>query len=183
MATAVALVVVALFVALVDADSAFIYSGGFALYALATGVLINAALGKGPFARIVGFALFAWIGRVSYSVYVFHWPIQLWLDEKATGLEGAALHLLRLALTFGLAAASYIWIESPIRRRSVLRGRVALIAAPAAMAFCLAGVLSLTSNAEVPDSVHFDDWHPKPMPELGPRARYAGSSCLSGRSL
>ena len=31
------------------------------------------------------------IGRISYGVYLFHWPVYLWLDQSRTGLDGWAL--------------------------------------------------------------------------------------------
>src|SRR5205814_6447618 len=55
------------------------------------------------------------LGRVSYGVYLFHWPIFLWLTGDRTGLPPVRLFLLRCLATVSLAAASYTLIERPVR--------------------------------------------------------------------
>ena len=57
-----------------------------------------------------------YIGRISYGVYLYHWPVYLWLDQSRTGLDGWPLLALRLAVTFTLAILSYHLIERPIMR-------------------------------------------------------------------
>ena len=42
-----------------------------------------------------------WLGRISYGVYVYHWPLYLYLDHQRTGLGPLALTAVRLAATFG----------------------------------------------------------------------------------
>ncbi|WP_342117152.1 acyltransferase family protein [Pseudoduganella sp. OTU4001] len=55
------------------------------------------------------------IGKVSYSAYLWHWPlIALW--QYGYGEPGLLASALLVALTFALAALSYRWVEVPARR-------------------------------------------------------------------
>ena len=75
-----------------------------------------------------------WIGRISYGLYLWHWPVQLIVDSERTGISGVPLDLVRVGLTVALAAASYYLVELPIRSGATLRGRVALPSAVAGIA-------------------------------------------------
>jgi peptidoglycan/LPS O-acetylase OafA/YrhL len=61
-----------------------------------------------------------WIGLASYSLYLWHWPVIVFLKGwNATHdgyLNAGTLALIALTLTVPLAAASYRWIEQPLRR-------------------------------------------------------------------
>ena len=59
------------------------------------------------------------IGTISYGLYLWHFPCFLWLDQSSVGVGGAALLLVRLAVTLAVALLSFIAIEQPIRRRRV----------------------------------------------------------------
>ena len=56
------------------------------------------------------------IGVVSYGLYLWHWPVMVFLNEVRVGFGGVGLLLIQLAIAGVLAAASYRWIEMPIRR-------------------------------------------------------------------
>jgi acyltransferase-like protein len=57
-----------------------------------------------------------WIGRRSYGIYLWHWPV---MALTRPGLDVRwplwALVPLQIAATVALAAASYRWIEQPVR--------------------------------------------------------------------
>jgi hypothetical protein len=55
---------------------------------------------------------------VSYGLYLYHWPVFIILDETRTGQTGVALLGLQLATTAALATASFVLLESPIRRQA-----------------------------------------------------------------
>jgi peptidoglycan/LPS O-acetylase OafA/YrhL len=61
-----------------------------------------------------------WIGRLSYSLYLWHWPV-IWIAEDISGLDhdgGAPLPITIMAIaimsSFGFAMASYYGVERPL---------------------------------------------------------------------
>lgn len=106
--------------------SAFTYSkdtifpGATALLPTVGTALIIAAQGRG---RVVSVVLkskpFVWVGLVSYSLYLWHWPI---LVAIRTGKPAATLGELSVGLliAFLLALASYFLIEQPVRKKIVI---------------------------------------------------------------
>jgi peptidoglycan/LPS O-acetylase OafA/YrhL len=101
------------------------------------------------------------LGRISYSVYLWHWPILI-LPALATGEALPDGVRLGLALaTIPLAAATTVLVEDPLRhgRFVGLRPRFNLAAAAA-----VAVVIALTSTA-VGAGIQ--------LPEPRPTARHA----------
>ncbi|MDR1789363.1 MAG: acyltransferase [Opitutaceae bacterium] len=71
------------------------------------------------------------IGLVSYSLYLWHWPVLVfdgYRNGAATPPRTAAL----LALAAALSALSWRFVETPFRRRRLVRSRRGLFAAAAA---------------------------------------------------
>ncbi len=94
------------------------YHGGSLAYAALACVVIAGALQPGMLQKVLSFPPLAWIGRLSYGLYLFHWPLIVWLvPTRVHGLHGLPLNLLRLALTFAAATISFYLIELPIRER------------------------------------------------------------------
>ncbi|MEV4623954.1 acyltransferase family protein [Asanoa sp. NPDC049573] len=126
--------------------SAWLYRGGLTLVALATAAVIAHAVvsPRSPTARALGVLPLVLIGRISYGLYLWHWPLYGWLSADRTGLTGFPLLGVRLAATFLVAGASYLLIERPIRtarwtrRRPRLSGATAVTAALAVAAVAVA---------------------------------------------
>ena len=108
-------VLVVLFVVL-DGNSVWFARGGATLTAVVATVLVATLVRPG--ADRVKAALsvtpLVALGRISYAVYLFHWPIFLWLTPDRTGLGRTALFALRLIVTLGAATVSWFVIERPI---------------------------------------------------------------------
>jgi peptidoglycan/LPS O-acetylase OafA/YrhL len=100
-----------------DADG-WMYRGGFALLAGAAAMLVTATVQPGAtaLASVLSVRPLVAIGKISYGLYLYHWPLYVILDPARTGLRGAALVAIRLAATFALAIGSYQLIEMPVRR-------------------------------------------------------------------
>lgn len=49
-------------------------------------------------------------------MYLWHWPIYLWLNPDRVGLAGWPLLAVRLAVTLAVAAVSFVTVERPIRQ-------------------------------------------------------------------
>ena len=127
-------------------SDAWLYRGGFALYALGSAAIIAAALQPGIVQRTLSIQALVWLGLISYGVYLVHWPVFLWLTEDRTGLTQWPLFGLRLAVTIPLAVASARLLEQPIRRRSLLTGRRGPIAVLVAVAVLVAGTVVVTHD-------------------------------------
>jgi peptidoglycan/LPS O-acetylase OafA/YrhL len=91
------------------------YEGGLPLFGLVSAALIAGLQVGGPVRSLMGWAPLVWIGRRSYGIYLYHWPIFLILDSQRTGLDGWSLHITRLVVTFVVAALSFTYFEQPIR--------------------------------------------------------------------
>lgn len=93
-----------------------LYEGGLAGIALLAAVVVAAATQeRSAVGWLLAWRPLVWIGRLSYGIYLYHWPIFLWVDEGATGLSSVPLFALRMAITVPLAWASLRFVETPIR--------------------------------------------------------------------
>jgi peptidoglycan/LPS O-acetylase OafA/YrhL len=91
---------------------------------LGTTLVIWANSAQSTFTRsALSFPPLVFVGLISYSLYLWHWPILVF----AKYLSDAELSLpARLTLVLGsvaLATLSWKWVESPVRRREVIRTR------------------------------------------------------------
>jgi peptidoglycan/LPS O-acetylase OafA/YrhL len=82
------------------------------------------AAGPGSSAgRLLGIGLLQGIGRLSYSWYLWHWPLlviaPVALDHPLSTAQGLVLAVLSL----GLAGISFVVVEDPLRSLAVLRRR------------------------------------------------------------
>lgn len=70
--------------------------------------------------RLLSWAPLTWIGKRSYGLYLWHWPIMVLLRAAAPGLGTTVRGCLVLVLTVAVAAVSYRWLENPVRRLGFL---------------------------------------------------------------
>ena len=107
-----------------DTD-AFLYRGGFAVLSLASCVAIAAVVHPGTvIGRLLGLPFMVWVGKRSYSLYLWHWPIFIYTQpEIDTPLTLYPTLVLRLVLTVIAAELSYRFIEVPIRNGAFTRWR------------------------------------------------------------
>ena len=101
-------------------SSAWPYRMGFAAFALLSCVLIICAVHDTPLRRMLQLAPILWIGRLSYGLYMYHWPIVQYVTSERTGLSAGPLAGLRISLTVAVATLSYYLVEQPIRQRRFL---------------------------------------------------------------
>jgi peptidoglycan/LPS O-acetylase OafA/YrhL len=70
---------------------------------------------RGPVAAVLAWGPVAWLGTISYGVYLWHWPIFLVLNGERTGWSGLSLFGVRCAATLLVSTVSWWAIERPIR--------------------------------------------------------------------
>lgn len=90
------------------------FRGGFLVVALATGAVIWGALGSTSKANILAWRPLVALGVISYGVYLWHWPVFLWL--QARGEAPVTRQVWAMVVSIGLAAASYALVEKPLRQ-------------------------------------------------------------------
>jgi hypothetical protein len=98
----------------------------------------------------------AWIGRLSYGIYLYHWPVFLVVDARRTGLTGTPLLVVRGAVAVGLAWVSLVVIEQPVRERRTLSGWRVALAVPVTLALVGAVVASSTARSPACTVAHCD---------------------------
>ncbi|MDA8071247.1 MAG: acyltransferase [Actinomycetota bacterium] len=99
--------------------TAAMFDGGFALCAALAAVVVADVrqVHRGPLGTVLSLPPLRWLGTISYGVYLWHWPIIVYVTRGRTGLGGALLDVVRVALTLAIATASYFVVERPLRRR------------------------------------------------------------------
>jgi peptidoglycan/LPS O-acetylase OafA/YrhL len=76
---------------------------------------------RDPAWRALSAAPIVYVGRISYSLYLWHWPI--FGATRTLAFNPNDFHMaLAIALSVALAALSYHWIEQPVRKRRILPG-------------------------------------------------------------
>jgi len=135
----------------VTGSGGFLYEGGFLVVAAsACAVMAATALNPaGVLARALSLRPARYVGRISYGLYLYHWPLFLALDHARTGLTGPGLLVLRLVATGATAAVSFRLIEEPIRsgRLGAALGRWRAAGALSAGALVsTAGLLAVTAG-------------------------------------
>jgi peptidoglycan/LPS O-acetylase OafA/YrhL len=141
-------------IVLADGDDAWVYPFGMlATDAVMVGLI--AAVVFRPRAagtRLLSLAPLRGVGKISYGLYLWHFPLFLWLDEASTGRRGAALLALRLGVTLAVSLLSYLVIEQPIRQRRrpawVVRGL-----APVGAGAAVVSLLMASAAASLPVGV------------------------------
>lgn len=133
--------------AVLDGPPPFYYAGGALAFSLGmTAVILGIAHNlTGWEARLLAWPPIAYLGRISYGLYLWHWPWAVWLLDESQGFQPARA-LLVVALTFVCAAASYHLVEMPIRQGRISRlltTRKTFAAAAAGMILMAGSTVSL----------------------------------------
>jgi peptidoglycan/LPS O-acetylase OafA/YrhL len=98
-------------------ESAWLYQGGFLVFsALCCVVIWSVAHARTTgLARLLSVPVLVAIGLRSYALYLWHWPVRVFIDTDNTGLTGYQLTMLRTVVLVLLAEASYQLVERAFR--------------------------------------------------------------------
>ena len=152
----------------VGGQETFLYEGGFLLVSLAAGAVVTAVTSwPGSWlATICSLRPLTYVGRISYGLYLYHWPLFLAIDHAHTGLSGSVLLGTRLAATFVAAVVSFHLVEQPVRRGSLARRwRGLTLASGCAVATTLVLLTATTPVAVAVPAVSSKGWKELPRPE------------------
>jgi peptidoglycan/LPS O-acetylase OafA/YrhL len=163
-------------------DGSLAYPGAFALGpTLGAAALIVAGLTVGGPGPLLAVAPIRFLGRISYSLYLWHWPI-LVLPAAADWALPAGAPIVLVGLAVAVAWASWRWIEEPFRAglpslsrrpvRTILAGATAIaLVVSMAAGLAAAGTVPATTPglaAGQPDDdppLDVDDWPVLPSPD------------------
>jgi peptidoglycan/LPS O-acetylase OafA/YrhL len=162
--TGIALIVASLFLL---ADTSVGFPAPWALLPVSgTAIVIAAGVGGEPkYQGLLRNPVSVYIGNVSYSLYLVHWPVIVILGAMMD--SGANFYITVVALAFGLSIASYHFVENPlrhagfetireaaheIRRRRYRPERVSGYAALGALSLLMVGLISYADRRFVPSA-------------------------------
>lgn len=141
------------------------FPGVWALFpCIGTALLIAAR--HGPISALLAAKPMVWVGGISYSLYLWHWPI-LALIRYYTGQY--ELQLVWLAVfvisSFAVAWLSYRWVELPVRHVQGIRAVPKKLLVIAAFVFAVIGI-SKEINVAVVDALPVEMTRYAPSDEI-----------------
>lgn len=84
------------------------------IFGLAAALLVSLSLSRVAMGRVLEMPPIAWLGRISYSLYLCHLPLLLFLFERLHGRVPDPITIaLVLGLSLGLAHLGYLYVERP----------------------------------------------------------------------
>lgn len=91
----------------------------------ATGMIIAGGSLRGPdhFGALATFPPIQWVGNISYSLYLVHWPVIAIATQYAIAPLPLHSEIELVAVSVALSAALYYAIENPVRRSRWLANR------------------------------------------------------------
>lgn len=111
----ISLICVCIIVTKVAGYDAFLYKGGYLLTSILTAFVILSILRKqSMLSKFLSIPVIDWLGKLSYSIYLWHYPIIILISGGKT--SSWYIMLIEVILTLVLASASYYLVETPIRR-------------------------------------------------------------------
>lgn len=110
-------VLVALFL-FVDYSPPWLLRGGYTAVAVVTAVTIVGLLQRGTVARALGSQPLHWLGTISYSLYLVHWPVYSVLTADRLDFDGVGLAAVILGAAVLVAWGLHVFVERPVRRLS-----------------------------------------------------------------
>lgn len=104
-----------------EPSSLWLFRGGFTVLAVATAAVVAAAaVGGGIVARVADAPPLRWVGSVSYSLYLWHLPIYIWVRRALAESPLWVVVVVAVPLSFLAAVLSHRVAE----RRAIARRRV-----------------------------------------------------------
>lgn len=118
-------------------DDRLVLGGMLALISIPNVFLICGATVDGTFHRFLSWRPLVELGRISYPVYLVHWPIALVMTPARMGFAGLSLMVVRFAVSILVGYGVTRFMERPLRSSPLLRWPVGFALWALAVAFAL----------------------------------------------
>jgi len=103
----------------VDGQSQWLFRGGLFAHSIASALIaVLIASSSSRLSAAFSWRPLAYIGRLSYALYLWHWPVFIFCTSERLDVDGLTLTAIRVAITLALSIASYYLIEQPIRHKA-----------------------------------------------------------------
>lgn len=133
-----------------DAETAFPGLAA-ALPCLGAGLIIaSGSLGQTLVSRALSTAPVVFVGKLSYSLYLWHWPVISLTYYTSDGEISAVQGVLCLLASFALAYISWAWVEQPFRNRARVSRKAILVSSVSSFAVMGAVGFSLAASNGLP---------------------------------
>ncbi|MEY2581772.1 MAG: hypothetical protein QOE09_1621 [Ilumatobacteraceae bacterium] len=101
-------------------SSKWLFHGGLFAHSFLSAVIVAACAARPEAAvsRWIGWGPLRVTGVLSYSLYLWHWPVYALLTPQRAHTSGWTLFALRVAVSFAAAAGSKVLVEDPVRFRA-----------------------------------------------------------------
>jgi peptidoglycan/LPS O-acetylase OafA/YrhL len=145
-----------------ERDAWMFENGGFLLAAVMSAIILHGLSQPAPWSplhRIFESRPFIYVGKISYGLYLYHWPVYLLVTperaERWTSIDNPSSYVLlsiHLVITFAVAITSFHLIEQPFTKRKFpwtgakLDLRNGLLAGSIAIIAILVGLLWANSD-------------------------------------
>lgn len=113
----------------------FMFKGGFLVSDVLVGLVIASAVcaPDGLISKFLSLKPFVALGKISYGVYLWMYPVIEVINQQRAGYSGFKLFLIRVFVILVVATSSYFLVEKPIRTGHILRPRLSWIITPLAV--------------------------------------------------
>lgn len=153
---------------IVGKPDSFPYPGSLPVVIGSLGLLgfLHGKEASNPLVRLLSLRSVQYVGRISYSLYLWHWPIFVFF-RWTVGIESPLSRIIALALSFALSALSYRYVEGPVRHLRLVKSlpRLAVVAIGITVVGCAAWATHTINVAQPQLSLtrvarHAGDWYP-----------------------
>lgn len=164
------------------------YQGGSVVFSLATIALIVLLVRYRPDgSALLRNRTLRWVGLISYGLYLWHWPIIVWLTPATTPWDGLVLDGVRIAVSFALATGSFYLLERPLRRggwpRLPLSARTWWRGLPIAFGVVFIALVASTASAATLSSAESNESVRLPDHVLGAASNAVSTVMIVGDSV
>ena len=128
--------------------------------ALLIGSGARAGANVSPVSRLLAVPLLVWVGRISYSLYLWHWPVLAFLRYVLGHDLPPAVTAAALILSVALAAISWSWIEQPFRQPAATGSGHG----PSATRIVVVGIIACCAVIGTAAAIHLSDGWPSRFP-------------------